>query len=389
MKPRIIALYLPQFHPIPENDLWWGPGFTEWLNVVKAKPLFKGHVQPKLPADLGFYDLRLPETREAQAQLARDAGIEGFCYYHYWFGGKQLLERPFNEVVSSGKPDYPFCVCWANHSWSNKTWNRKSNMQANSMLMEQTYPGDDDDREHFQSLLPAFRDSRYITVDGKPLFILYNAWTHPRVKEWISNWRRLANEHGLPGLYLVAMCDSVLTFKLNADGTRTHTMPNLKSSAAIYQSILDAGFDAVNSFGRRRGEMLNNGKYTDLTKTVLRKMGLPIGASYDYARTVKGFFAPEDKWENVFPTVIPNWDRSPRATSWDGIYIGATPEKFKEHLQCAVDLVKEKDPEHQIIILKSWNEWGEGNYVEPDQEFGHGWLDAIHEALSTTRGTSH
>ena len=158
---RVIALYLPQFHPIPENDKWWGPGFTEWMNVVKGKPLFKGHVQPKIPADLGFYDLRLPETREAQAQLAREAGIEGFCYYHYWFGGKQLLERPFNEVLSSGKPDFPFCLCWANHSWSNKTWNRKSNLQANSMLIEQTYPGDEDDREHFMNVLPAFKDKRF------------------------------------------------------------------------------------------------------------------------------------------------------------------------------------------------------------------------------------
>ena len=382
--PRVIALYLPQYHPIPENDLWWGPGFTEWSNVVKAKPLFKGHVQPKLPADLGFYDLRLPETREAQARLAREAGIEGFCYYHYWFGGKQLLERPFQEVLQSGKPDYPFCLCWANHSWSNKTWNRKSNMQDNSMLMEQTYPGEDDDRAHFLSLLPAFKDHRYITIDGKPVFFLYNPWTHTRIKEWISCWRQLAEEHGLKGLYLVAMCDSVLTSKLNADGSRSFTMPNLTSSAELYQSVLAMGFDAVNSFGRRRGEMLGQGKYQDLVKTALRKVGLPIGAKYDYSKTVKGFFAPEDKWENVFPTVIPNWDRSPRATSWDGIYVGATPDAFRKHLIQAIDMVKEKTPEHQVIILKSWNEWGEGNYVEPDQEFGHGWLNAIKDAITNT-----
>ena len=127
-KTRIIALYLPQYHPIPENDQWWGPGFTEWMNVIKAKPLFRGHVQPRLPADLGFYDLRLPETREQQAMFAKNAGIEGFCYYHYWFNGKQLLERPFHEVLTSGKPDFPFCLCWANHTWTNKTWNRKSKL---------------------------------------------------------------------------------------------------------------------------------------------------------------------------------------------------------------------------------------------------------------------
>ena len=191
----------------------------------------------------------------------------------------------------------------------------------------------------------------------------------------------MAEENGLKGLYLVAMCDSVLSFKMNADGSRTLTMPNLTSSADIFQSVLDMGFDAVNSFGRRRGELLSKGKYIDLTKTIMRKMGLPVGAYYNYAKTVRGFFAPEDKWENVFPTVMPNWDRSPRAAAWDGIYVGANPEAFKTHLQEAVELVKDKAAEHQVIILKSWNEWGEGNYVEPDQEFGHGYLDAIHEIL--------
>ena len=194
----------------------------------------------------------------------------------------------------------------------------------------------------------------------------------------------MAEEHGLKGLYLVAMCDSVLTSKLNADGSRSFTLPNLTSSAELYQSVLAMGFDAVNSFGRRRGEMLGQGKYQDLVKTALRKVGLPIGAKYDYSKTVKGFFAPEDKWENVFPTVIPNWDRSPRATSWDGIYVGATPDAFRKHLIQAIDMVKEKTPEHQVIILKSWNEWGEGNYVEPDQEFGHGWLNAIKDAITNT-----
>ena len=382
MKPRIIALYLPQFHPILENDMWWGPGFTEWTNVVKARPLFKGHVQPKLPADLGFYDLRLPETREAQARLAKEAGIEGFCYYHYWFAGKQLLERPFNEVLNTGKPDFPFCLCWANHSWTNKTWNRKSNFQANSMLIEQTYPGIEDDTAHFMSLLKAFKDPRYIKVDGKPLFFLYNAWEHPHIREWISTWNKLAVKEGLPGMHFVAMSDSTLTFTQSPDGTRTKTIPNLKSSAKLFQSLLDMGFDAVNSFGRRRGEMLNTGKYWDLIKTVLRKTGFPLGATYNYAETVKNFFVPEDKWENVYPTIMPNWDRSPRAASWDGIYVGATPEKFETHIRQALELVKGKKPEHQIIVLKSWNEWGEGNYVEPDQEFGHGWLEAIKNSVN-------
>ncbi|WP_337569944.1 glycoside hydrolase family 99-like domain-containing protein [Hallella sp.] len=381
MKARVIALYLPQFHPIPENNRWWGPGFTEWTNVAKAKPLFKGHVQPKIPADLGFYDLRLPEVRQQQADLAHEAGIEGFCYYHYWFGGKQLLERPFNEVLASGKPDFPFCLCWANHSWSNKTWNRKSNMQSNSMLIEQTYPGYDDDYNHFMNVLPAFRDKRYITIDGKPVFFLYNPWEHTRVKEWIVTWRKLAQENGLPGLHFVSMCDATLTFKLNPDGTKSRVLPNVESSQDLFQTVLDMGFDAVNCIGMRRGEMLSEGRMLNLCKTILRKAGLPIGKFFDYSRTVKGFFPPETKWENVYPTIVPQWDRSPRAATLDGIYTHATPKAFEEHIKDALTYIEKKDPEHRVMILKSWNEWGEGNYVEPDLEFGHGWLEAIKNTI--------
>lgn len=382
MKVRIIALYLPQFHPIPENDLWWGPGFTEWINVVRAKPLFRGHRQPRIPADLGFYDLRLSETREQQARLARAAGIEGFCYYHYWFGGgKQLLERPFNEVVASGKPDFPFCICWANHTWSNKTWRRTSALQRDGLMVEQTYPGREDDTAHFLSLLDAFRDRRYMTVDGKLLFTIYDPLGFPHVGDFIELWQRLAAEHGLPGFYFVGMTPSTLSFKITPDGKRQPAMPNLRSSAEIYNHVLSLRFDAVNSFGKRRGEMLYEGKVKNIAKAVMRRMGLPAGSQcYDYERTVANFFAPEDAWENVFPTILPQWDRSPRVASADGVYVNVTPEKFGRHIRRAMDIVSRKEDEHRIIYLKSWNEWGEGNYVEPDEEFGHGLLDALRDA---------
>ena len=380
MKARIIALYLPQFHPIPENDRWWGPGFTEWTNVAKAKPLFRGHVQPKIPADLGFYDLRMPEVREQQALLAKEAGIEGFCYYHYWFGGKQLLERPFNEVLRSGKPDFPFCLCWANHSWTNKTWKNKSGVRANSILMKQVYPGREDDVNHFMDLLPAFNDERYIRIDGKPVFVLYEPMYHPHVRLWIDTWRELALKHGLPGIFFVGMTPNTLTVRVHEDGTKSRVIPNLKSSAEIYQGILDMGFDAVNSTGMRRGEMLSEGKWKNLLKTVLRKAGMPVGRFFDYASTVKHFFAPEDGWENVYPTIVPQWDRSPRAGNFDGIYKGANPQDFEKHVRHALDVIKMKDPEHRVLFLKSWNEWGEGNYVEPDLEFGHGWLQSVYNA---------
>lgn len=383
MKARVIALYLPQFHPTPENDRWWGPGFTEWTNVAKAKPLFRGHQQPRIPADLGFYDLRLPETREQQAQLAREAGVEGFCYYHYWFGnGRQLLERPLQEVVASGKPDFPFCICWANHTWSNKTWERKSAVQKNSVLMEQTYPGTEDDIAHFNTLLPMFKDRRYMTVDGKLIFAIYDPFGFKNVQQFIATWRRLAEENGLPGFHFIGMTPSTLTIRTAPDGTRQRVMPNLESSAEIYRRVLDLGFDAVNSLGKRRGEMFYEGKWKNIAKTVLRHIGFPTGSMrYDYERTVRNYFAPEDTWENVYPSILPQWDRTPRVASMDGVYVNATPEKFENHIRQALSLIKDKQPEHRILFLKSWNEWGEGNYVEPDMEWGHGFIDAIHNAV--------
>ncbi len=346
MKARVIALYLPQFHPTPENDRWWGPGFTEWTNVAKAKPLFRGHQQPRIPADLGFYDLRLPETREQQAQLAREAGVEGFCYYHYWFGnGRQLLERPLQEVVASGKPDFPFCICWANHTWSNKTWERKSAVQKNSVLMEQTYPGTEDDIAHFNTLLPMFKDRRYMTVDGKLIFAIYDPFGFKNVQQFIATWRRLAEENGLPGFHFIGMTPSTLTIRTAPDGTRQRVMPNLESSAEIYRRVLDLGFDAVNSLGKRRGEMLYEGKWKNIAKTVLRHIGFPTGSMrYDYERTVRNYFAPEDTWENVYPSILPQWDRTPRVASMDGVYVNATPEKFENHIRQALSLIKDKQP---------------------------------------------
>lgn len=380
MKARVIALYLPQFHPIAENDAAWGPGFTEWTNVAKARPQFRGHRQPRIPADLGFYDLRLPETREAQAQLAREAGVEGFCYYHYWFGpGRELLQRPFQEVLQSGKPDFPFCLCWANHDWTTKTW---KNNGVRRMIAEQRYEGEADYRAHFDSVLPAFKDPRYITVDGLPVFFIYDPYAFADIRQFLALWRQWAAESGLKGIHFVAMCSATTTIRRDADGHITRCQPDLASSARIYNDMLALGFDAVNSLGKSRGEMLALGKYRRIMRKLLheRLPWLPA-LRYDYPRTVRHFFAPEDRWENVYPTVLPQWDRSPRVGRHDGIYVHATPDAFAAHMRQAIDVVKSKQPDHRILMLKSWNEWGEGNYVEPDEEFGHGFLDALAETL--------
>ncbi len=194
---RAIAFHLPQFHPIPENDEWWGKGFTEWINVVRAKPRFEGHYQPHLPADLGFYDLRLPEARAAQAQLAAEYGIYGFCYYHYWFNGRRLLEQPVNGIWKSGEPDFPFCLCWANENWSRR-WDGANN----EILIAQHY-SHEDDLAHIRSLIPLFRDPRYIRVMGKPIFLVYRASKLPEPKRTTEIWRREAESAGLSGLFLV------------------------------------------------------------------------------------------------------------------------------------------------------------------------------------------
>lgn len=380
MKARVIALYLPQFHPLAENDKVWGPGFTEWTNVAKAKPLFRGHYQPRIPADLGFYDLRLPETRERQAEMVREAGIEGFCYWHYWMGnGKRLLNRPFDEVLASGKPDFPFCLAWANHDWTTKTW---KNNGGTTMISKQLYPGDEDYINHFNTVLPAFKDHRYITVDGKPLFCIFDPYGFADIERFMELWQKMAKENGLKGVYFVAMCNSTTTMVRNADGTIRRVLPNLESSAEVYKSFLDMGFDAVNSLGKSRAEMLYSGKYKRLIRFVLQqRFSFMPTLKYDFSKITKYFFSPEDSWENVYPTILSQWDRSPRTGKSEGVYVNSTPENFQKHIEKALDVIKDKSPEHKILFLRSWNEWGEGNYVEPDLKYGHGFLDAIKNTI--------
>jgi len=375
MKARIIGLYLPQYHPIPENDEWWGPGFTEWNNVVKARPQFHGHYQPRLPADLGFYDLRLPEVREQQTALAREAGLEGFCYYHYWFGhGKQLLERPFNEVLASGKPDFPFCLCWANHDWTNKTWKKGSSLRRDSMIMQMHYDFEDHVL-HFQTLLPAFRDPRYIKVDGKPVFAIWAPRKFPEIKRFIDLWQQMARENGLDGIHFIGYTDNVRKSVKDERGKQTYW--DVNQVCNIYREILDMGFDAVMSSGLFRAQTMCKGRL----RTVISKIGenslLPYSYRTDYARTMKYYYVKEDGWENVYPTLLPQWDRTPRAGSKTNPLVDSTPEKFQQTVEEALRLVADKQPAHRLLFLKAWNEWGEGNYVEPDQRFGHGYLQAL------------
>lgn len=354
-KARVIAFYLPQFHPIPENDDWWGRGFTEWTNVTKARPLFDGHEQPHLPADLGYYDLRLPESRIAQAEMAARYGVEGFCYWHYWFAGRRLLERPFNEVLASGEPDFPFCLAWANESWTG-VWNN----QPNRMLMEQTYPGGADDRAHFDYLLTAFSDRRYITVDGKPLLFIYKPLKLLDAKRRLDQWREWAIQAGLKGLYILG--NNQLDFEdagaLGLDGAVVSTLGVITT----------------------KNQMLNKAKW--LFWGISKKIDLGGPRTIEYAEAIKHLIPDLSKFNfEAYPCAYPNWDHTPRSGRKGLVLTGSTPELFEQHMLDAIQSVSRRNDQHKIVFLKSWNEWAEGNYMEPDTRWGTAYLEALQRVL--------
>jgi hypothetical protein len=352
-KARVIAFYLPQYHSIPENDEWWGKGFTEWTNVGKAKSLFRGHYQPRVPADLGYYDLRIAETRKAQADMAREYGVEGFIYWHYWFGnGKRLIERPFNEVLDSGEPDFPFCLAWANQTWKGFA----HGMTNRNVLIEQKYPGVEDYTAYFYDVLPALKDKRYITVDGKPLFMIYKPIGEPEVKVFMETWQKLALENGLEKIYFVGHC---IDSKFNV------------------KAVLDNGFDAANSM-RLFNYTVNHRTFGQKVYNRLNKIFRNVPLAYPYKTASKYFVkSEEDKIENVFPSIIPGWDHTARSGREGLVLTNSTPEHFETHVKQVVDIVKDKKPENKIIFLKSWNEWAEGNYMEPDLRWGKKYLEAL------------
>lgn len=356
-KARVLAYYLPQFHPIPENDEWWGKGFTEWTNVGKAKPLFPGHYQPHVPADLGYYDLRVPETREAQAQMAREYGIEGFVYWHYWFGnGKRLLERPFEEVLSSGKPDFPFALAWANETWSG-SFHGKVN---GGTLIEQCYGGDDDYYAHFKAVLPAFKDKRYITVDGKPIFVIYKPLLIPNAAQFIEYWQKLAEKNDLPGIYFIGIAN------IRYDGL---------DSAEMLCRYMEMGFDAmttINMFDQGDGFWYKVKKHL-----CMKWLHLPDIRKYDF-----DIMQDEtDGIENVFPTIYPNWDHTPRSGHRGICVYDTSPSKWGKALQMMLSRIQHKPQNKRILFVKSWNEWAEGNHLEPDLRYGCQYLEELRNTL--------
>lgn len=355
---RALAFYLPQFHPIPENNAWWGPGFTEWRNVAKAQPRFPGHEQPHLPADLGFYDLRLADSRLAQADLARAHGIHGFCYYHYWFNGRRLLREPIDRVLESGQPDFPFCLCWANENWT-RAWDGKTR----DVLIGQHY-SDNDDRAHLRWLAPAFADPRYVRIDGKPVFLLYRASQLPDPRRTTDIWREEAGRLGLGELYLCR----VECFR----GEQT-------DPASL-------GFDAAVEFqpdwAIARQPLRRSPWWTWATRLGLSPEVYQSSRVFSYPALVEAALAKPPPGYQRFPGVTPMWDNSARRREGATIFTGSTPELYEQWLRETAARFDPRSPQENLLFINAWNEWAEGNHLEPDQRRGRAYLEATGRALA-------
>jgi len=375
-RARAIAFYLPQFHPIPENDAWWGKGFTEWTNVVTGKPRFEGHGQPHLPADLGFYDLRLAETRQQQADMARAAGIEAFCYYHYWFQGKRLLNRPFDEVLASKAPDFPFCLCWANQTWS-RTWSGREH----DVLISQGYDAADH-ATHIDWLCGVFADPRYLRVEGRPLFLIYLPEDIPDVGRVLQAWRRACLERlGVEPFF----CGVRTGFsKLDSAGLRA------------------LGFDGVVEFEPNRKHFPTSKNATGHAVSLLQRV-LPtswydalrnhrwlgqrnLNTIVDYAAYVDRSIERPTLDDATYPVVFPSWDNTVRRTSAT-IIENHDAAQYARWLGDAVSRVEARAPDCRLVFLNAWNEWAEGCHLEPDQRHGHAFLDATAATLGLRKVT--
>lgn len=358
-KLKVIAYYLPQYHTIPENDKWWGKDFTEWVNVKKAQPLFSGHKQPNIPVpELGYYNLLDDSVRRKQSTLAKEAGIDGFCYWHYWFGdGRELLEKPFKMTLADKSNDFGFCLGWANETWKAKQWNKNGLGDVN--LIEQKYCGIEDDTNHFFAYLDAFKDERYLKHENRPIFLIYRPLQHPYLADFIQLWNKLAKENGIPNGFCF----------ITTIGSNTPI-----SEIKQYEKI---GFDFVTM------NRINLGQTTFWTKCkyVVKNFILHRPKRcIDYCDFIKWSYTKQDNKKGMLPWVLPCWDHSPRSGMKCTMLHGSTPELFNKHVKRVLKINKD-GRNLPILFVKSWNEWGEGNYMEPDTIYKDGYIKALSQAL--------
>ncbi|TCK68817.1 glycosyl transferase family WbsX [Winogradskyella wandonensis] len=356
-KLRPIAFVLPQFHPIPENDKWWGKGFTEWTNVKKAKPLFKGHYQPHVPADLGYYDLREPEARLAQAQLAQKYGIHGFCYYHYWFNGKRLLNYPIDEILRLQEPNMPFMLCWANENWT-----RRWDGLDQDILIEQNY-NFEDDKNHMRWLCSnVFKDKRYIRVDNKPVFVVYRHQLFPDISKTAKIWRDIAvNEFGYDGLYLCI----------------TESFNDRSNPESI-------NFDAAVEFSPH--QVIRNHLTPSISQRILSRLGFTKHKDLDkrdFKTGVEESLKRRMPKYKLFRCVTPSWDNTARKKENGVIAIGSNPKLYYKWLNRLVKAFKPYSRDENFIFINALNEWAEGNHLEPCKKYGTAYFEATKKALDS------
>lgn len=364
---RAVAFHLPQFHPTPENDAFWGKGFTEWRNVVQARPRFRGHAQPHIPADLGFYDLRLPEVREAQAELAQASGLHGFCYYHYWFSGRRVLHAPVDAILTSGAPDFPFMLCWANENWT-RAWDGGSHQ----ILLAQDY-SDADTVAHARHLAPFLSDPRYIRIAGHPVFAVYNTDAIPDPRRWSDLFRETLGREGITP-YLIRV--------------ERYLDVDTRPPAAL-------GFDAALEFqpfsrNLRRWQRSRPDLKKHLGKRIanrarheLRRI-TPRDTHYDLAAFVAYDIAQTPPDYTHFPGVSPSWDNSARRPKGQAIiFRNSSPDLFKRWLAAKVAAFAPSD-DANLLFVNAWNEWAEGNHLEPCLRYGPAWLEAMQQVLAKT-----
>lgn len=342
---KVIAYYLPQFHPFKENNEWWGAGFTEWTNVSKARPQYLGHQQPRLPGELGFYDLRLSQVMRQQIDLAKQYGVNGFCFHHYWFGGKRLMETPVQNLLSDKTLDINFCLCWANENWT-----RRWDGLDNDVLIAQNH-SPDDDIAFLDDILPALKDERYITIDGKPLLILYRANTLPDAKQTGKRWREHALKNGLPGLYLVV----VNAFEV--------------TSPEPYD------FDAIVEFPPHQVGA------SDITDQITLLNKSFKGRVYDYEELALRAGDITNPKFPYFKAVMPSWDNEARKPGQGFSFYNAKPELYAKWLDSAINTTMKRRPEERLVFVNAWNEWAEGAHLEPDRHNGYAYLHATANIL--------
>jgi len=359
VSPRALAFYLPQFHPIPENDRFWGKGFTEWHNVVRARPRFRGHAQPHLPADLGFYDLRLAQTRAAQAKMARQAGVSGFCWYHYWFSGRRVMNAPFDAMLRDTSAAFPFMLCWANENWT-RAWDGG----PREVLIAQDY-SDADTRAHARHLAPALADPRAVRVDDRPVFAVYNTDDLPDARRWSDIFRKTLQGLGL----------DVFLIRVERHLDRDRRAPAaLGFDAALDFQPFSRGFSDWTS--RRRALPLRLARRAD---HLLRRHA-PRDRRFDMEDYVTQDLARPAAEYPLFPSVCPSWDNAARRPAGRAItFKHASPALFARWTATRAAALRSDAP---ILFVNAWNEWAEGNHLEPCQRHGHAWLDALRDGLT-------